>query len=137
MSDYDLQTIQEHHEQDMFEVTSSLSEEYQEVVYKTLETGQLVEPPPMQPPAVKAKKTRAKKRKVADEDEDSEVEAPKPKRSRKKHVLEEFIESEDESMLIPASQKTRSRQPVAEPEETEAIKNIRSLTEKMREAAAK
>ncbi|OAL45666.1 glucocorticoid receptor-like (DNA-binding domain) [Pyrenochaeta sp. DS3sAY3a] len=136
MSDYDLQMIQTHHKEDTFEVNNNLSEEYQKVVYETLDTGELVEPPPPPPPAAKAKakKTRAKKRKVSDEDDDSEVEAPKPKRSRKKRVVD--IESEDDSLIV-ASPKTRSRQPVTEPEETEAMKNIRALTEQMREAAAK
>lgn len=136
MSEYDLENLQMHFKQEMFDI-NTLSKECSDAVYKTLETGTLVEPPepPEQAPATKAKKPRAKKKKAFDDDDgDSDVEAPKPKRPRKKRVVEEQMDS-SEVEYVP--QKTKSRQLVAEPEETETMKNIQALAEKMREAAAK
>jgi hypothetical protein len=74
MSKYDIEAIQQRHNEDTFDGLQQLPEDHQAVAIETLEKGEAIEPPKQPPPAVKQKKS---KKKV---EEDSEADAPKPKR---------------------------------------------------------
>jgi hypothetical protein len=158
-SKFDLEQITALHKDELFDGIDALPVEYQQAVQATLENGEVVDPPKIEPD-VKPRKSRAKKRKVKDDesdsnDDDKEVEdTPKPKRSRKKSTIkdQEFSSEEGDPEYVPKKTKSRSA-PMKEEaelstpekqthatkeEETDpAVQNIEAMAAAMREAAAR
>jgi hypothetical protein len=104
MSDVDLVCAKERYDQQSFDGLDDIPAEYKSVVEETLTTGKVIEPPQPEVRAPKAKRSRTKKEKTIDE-ENEELDAPKPKRGRKKRTVDEMDASEEE--YVP--KKTRSR----------------------------
>lgn len=131
ISAYDLDRVTKYFQQDELGGLESLSQELEQVVIETIETGKVVEPPeretetPVAPKKTKAKKTKGPEAsqdqnedagvKVKEEDVEME-DAPspavqEPKNSRaKKHSINQFNGShEPEPKPIPKKTRTKKR----------------------------
>jgi hypothetical protein len=150
MSKFDLEAAQECYAQDTFGGIDALPEEYQKVVHETFEKGEVVEPPTLEVP----KKSRAKKVKTEDDEEDGESETPKPKGRSKKKInnnnkgetetpksmgssTKRTSEADDSSEPEYVPKKSRSRAVPMEEVVNPAVAKIEAITAAMRDDAAK
>lgn len=92
MSKFDLEQAKQRFDENTLDGIDEIPVEHKQVVFDTFKTGEIVQPPKLEAEVpAKAKKSRAKKKVIDDEDEE---EAPKPKRTRKKHSAKDSAASD-------------------------------------------